>query len=76
MTTQGKEARNKAPPHAAQTYTLQCGISAEACCASAYGTGSDSPQQTAGGTRWQSRRRAGARVGERRRGWLSIGTCS
>jgi hypothetical protein len=33
MTTQGKEARNKAPPQATQTETLQCGTSAEACCA-------------------------------------------
>jgi hypothetical protein len=33
MTTQGKQARNKAPPHATQTEILQCGTSAEACCA-------------------------------------------
>jgi hypothetical protein len=33
MTNQGKQARNKAPLHATQTETLQCGTSAEACCA-------------------------------------------
>jgi hypothetical protein len=31
MTTQGKQAGNNLPPHAAQTETLQCGTSAEAC---------------------------------------------
>jgi hypothetical protein len=30
-TTQDKQAKNKAPSHAMQTETLQCGTSAEAC---------------------------------------------
>jgi hypothetical protein len=42
----------------------------------AYETSSDSAPQTAGGTRWQSRRHAGARVEERRCGWLRTGSAS